>query len=317
MQLPITTKRAVSSSQQPGPLPSRSPPHEDPSMAASPPCVIPCCAAEWPQLDMYACMPLPQQQQQQQQLPPQQQSHHAMQQQHKQQQQCWSHGSRHSSSGQAAQASTPHQHANHAGMIAHGYCDRGEDELNSPMCLAAQHEQHEHQGQTSASRALPSTQEATGTHLVPGRQQGTGRAQQEEQSMRQGSCTQQETQGTLGREGTVPGEGIAMAQASSRPFLDGLRPCSPSQRCTPEAAAQASHLLPGRLHLNKGWALLLTFYVGPAQSYRTWQWLREGVQHFVFVVLQKIRASITCSSHAHPTGHYSLSSQVSSKICLK
>ena len=186
-------------------------------------------------------MPLPQQQQQQQ-LPPQQQSHHAMQQQH--QQQCGSQSSQHSSSGLPAQASTPQQHANHAGMITHGYSDRGEDTTSLPMSLAAQHEQH--RGQTSASRAVPSTRAQEATI----RQQGTGRAQQKELSKQQGSCMQQDAQGVLSREATVADAGMAVAQASSRPFLDGLRPCSPSERCSLKAAAHANQLLTGWLHLN-------------------------------------------------------------------
>lgn len=287
MQLPITTKLLPSSSQKPGSPPSFYPPHEDPSMAASSPCIVPCCAAQWPQLDVYACMPLPQQQQ----LPPQQQqqSHHAMQQQ-QQQQQCWSHSSQHTSSGLAAQASAPQPClANHADMTPHGYSDRGEDELSSPMSLAAQHEQLEHRGQTSASRAVSSTQEATG------RQQEPGRGQQKALSKQQESCMQQDTQGTLGREGTVVGEGRALAQASSRPFLDGLRPCSPSERCSPEAAARASHLLTGWLHLDK--VLGVLFHGGSVQPYRTLQWVVRGCTAFCLCGLAHQHIF---PSHIHP-----------------
>lgn len=141
-------------------------------------------------------------------------------------------------------------------MIAHGYNDRVVDETSSPMYVAAQHKQLENQGQTSAGRAVPCKQEATR------KQQDAGRAQQKDHSKQQESCMQRDTQGTVGRDGTVAGEGMALAQAGSRPFLDGLRPCSPSESCSPESAARASHLLTGWLHSTRCRVLFLTFCVG-------------------------------------------------------
>lgn len=238
VRLPITSKH--SSSQQPGPPPGLCPPCEDNSMPASP-CIVPCSATDWPQLDVSTCISPAQQQQ----LQAQQQPHHVMRQ---PQQQCRSQGSQHSSSGQAS--APQQQHANHASTAARCHYDMGMDDTSLSTSLAAQDEQLERPGQTSASWAVCSSQ-AEASRQGTSRQQETGRLQQKEMSRQQGACQLQETHTISGRDGSAVGEGMVLAQGSSRAFVDGLRPCSPSGRCSPDAAAEAGRLLTGQPHLCK------------------------------------------------------------------
>ena len=212
-------------------------------MPASP-CITPCSAVDWPQLDMSTCISAGQQQQ----LQSQQQPHAVMQQ---PQQQCRSQASQHSSSGHAAQASAPQQqYVNHAGTATHCHIEKGMDDTSTTMPLAAQDEQLECPGQTSASWAVCSSQEEA-SRQETSRQQQTGRLQQKEINRQQETCQLQEIHSISGRDGSAVGEGMVMAQGSSRAFLDGLRPCSPSGRCSPDTAAQAGHLLIGQPHLSK------------------------------------------------------------------
>ena len=241
--LPITSKH--SSSQQRGPPPNLCPPPcEDSSMLAFP-CIIPCCAVDWPQLDMSTCSsPV---QQQQQQLPSQQQPHHVVRQ---PQQQCGSQGSQHSSSAEAR--APQQQHAKHAVTAAHCRNDRDMDHISSSICVAAPDEQLEWLGQDNAGQAVCSHPAEASKHETS-RQQQAGTLQQKKnlKSRQQDTSHLQETHCTSGRDGTAVGEGMVMAQGSNRAFVDVLQPCSPSGRCSPAAAAQAGQLLTGRPHLSE------------------------------------------------------------------
>lgn len=228
-------------------------------MPASP-CVIPCCAVDWPPLDISTgASPA-----QQQQLQPKQQPHHVMQQ--PTGSQCSSIQSVHSSSGNAAQASAPQQQHAKQGAVAVTNCDddrgmdnavavtswhddRSMDGNSSSMSLAAQDEQLECLGQASAVRAVWSIQ-AEDSRQERSRHHETGRLQQKQMSRQQETCQLQETHNTSGRDGSAVGEGMVLAQDSSRAFVDGWRTYSPSERCSPDAAAQASHLLTGQPHLS-------------------------------------------------------------------
>ncbi|KAL3143209.1 hypothetical protein ABBQ38_002063 [Trebouxia sp. C0009 RCD-2024] len=162
---------------------------------------------------MDTCMSPPQQQQ------PQPQSDHIMQQ-PQLQQQSWSQGSQHSSSGHAVTAGAPHQtHGNLSDMGTQRPDGSTLLECKSLVSLG------EHPGQSSVGRAASSMEEKAD------RQQEMGR--------------QQEMHGRLGWHGSAAGGDTARTQVSSSTFLDGLRPGSPSQRCSPEAAARATpaHLL--------------------------------------------------------------------------
>lgn len=238
--LPITSKH--SSSQQPGPPPSFCPPpSEDTSMLAAP-CIIPCCAVDWPQLDMPTCSSPAQQQQQQ--LPSQHQPHHVMRQ---PQQQCRSPGSPHSSSAEATAPQQQHAlHALHAVTATHCRDDRDMDDTSSPISLAAS----ECLGQAGASRPVCSNQ-AEASRQETSWQQEAGRLRQKKMSRQQTTSHLQETHSTSGRDGSAVGEGMVMAQGSNRAFMDVLQPCSPSGRCSPAAAALAGQLLTGQPHLSK------------------------------------------------------------------
>ena len=246
-RLPITIKH--SSSHEPRPPPSHHapcPPAEDTSMLASP-CIIPCCAAEWPQVAMDTCMsPAKQEQQQQwqqQQRQAEPQSDHIIQQPLQQQQQCGSEGSQHSRPAHTAQSNAPRsqqqqqqqqQQPKQADMATHCHSDRGLGDSYSPISWAAQNEQPERLSQNRGIRAASSGQEERGR--------------------------QQETCGRLGRHGSDAS--VDMAQDSSRVFLDGLRPCSPSERCSPETAAHAHgcHSLTGQLCLSKVFCVIVHPY---------------------------------------------------------
>ncbi|KAL3133654.1 microtubule motor activity, variant 2 [Trebouxia sp. C0010 RCD-2024] len=209
--LPITTKHPSSPDPQlpPPTTPSCCPPADDTSMPASP-YIIPCTAADCTHVSMGTCMSPAQQQH------PQQQSDHIMQQ-PQLQQQSWSQGSQHSSSGHAApNAGAPHQtHDKFSDMGTQrpdGSCLL---DCNSSVSLG------ECLGQSDVGRAASSKAEEAGR--------------------RKETCRQQETHGRLGWHGSVAGCNTTRTQDScSSTFLDGLRPGSPSHRCSPEAAA---HLL--------------------------------------------------------------------------
>lgn len=220
--LPITIKHPSSPDPKlPQPTaPSCRPPADDTSMPASP-CIIPCTAADCTHVSMDTCMSPPQQQQ------PQPQSDHIMQQ-PQLQQQSWSQGSQHSSSGHAVTAGAPHQtHGNLSDMGTQRPDGSTLLECKSLVSLG------EHPGQSSVGRAASSMEEKAD------RQQEMGR--------------QQEMHGRLGWHGSAAGGDTARTQVSSSTFLDGLRPGSPSQRCSPEAAARATpaHLLAGQLCCNR------------------------------------------------------------------
>ena len=271
--LPITSKH--SSAQQPRPPPSFCPHFEVTSMPASP-CIIPCCAAGRPQLDMSTCIsPAHQQQQQLQHVGRQPQ------------QQTGSQGSQHSSLGHAAQISAlqQQQHAKHAVNVTHCHNDRGMDDASLPRSLAAQDEQPECTGQASARWAVCSPQ-AEASRPETGRQQETGSLQQKEMSRQQETCQLQEKHRTSGRDGSAVGEGMMMVQGSSRAAADGLQPCSPSEHCSPDAAAQASRLLTGQPHLSTVLCVVSNAMRSFSAASPDLKWWQEGLQHPVFMVLQ-------------------------------
>lgn len=198
-----------------------------------PPCIIPCTAAD---CTHFSTAPAPAQQQQPQ---TQQQSHHIMQQQQVQLQlqQSRSQSSQHSSSSHAIQPGAARQkHADHAVMATPPHDDQSLVEADSSLSL------RERLGQSSASRAASNVKGKTGRQQETSRQQGI--------------------HGSLGRHAPPVGaavagptvcDGMARRHESSSTFGDGLRPCSPSECCSHEAAARAqgAHLLLGQLCLSQ------------------------------------------------------------------